>query len=160
MAEENQEKILFQYVMNYKAYRRFMIGSRVGIAVVVTCGFATLCVLNIVLGIVLSVMSVFIGVISVLVSLGEEKTYTVYNTRIVIKRRGDDKRISVPVSDIVSVKYRRAFYEKSLLTGTVTVVAKTHGRRKKYKLKHIFDAQPAVVYLTNARNGGENQANV
>ena len=134
--------------MNYKAYRTEMIAERTLITLA-ACG-AALCLMliSMLVGILVAVSILFVGLISVLFALGREITYTVYNTRIVIKVRGNEKRVSVPVPDIVGVKYKKAFYEKRFSTSTVTVYAKIEkGRRKKYKLKHVFGAQPAVDFL-------------
>ncbi len=143
-----EEKILFQYVMNYKAYRTKMITLRILITLVAMGASGALCLLSLILGIIFAVSFMFIGIISILVALGNEITYTVYNTRIVIKKRGKEKRTVVPVGDIVGIKYAAAFYEKKFSVGTVTVVAKSEkGGKRKYKLKHIFDARPMVEYF-------------
>ncbi len=150
MTQEVREKIEFQCTMNYKAYRRAMISARAILTVAVSGGLLGLCVFSVVLGVILSTSVLFLGVISVLVAYGEERTYTVYDTRIVFKRRGDYKRASVPIENIVRVKYKRAFYEKNLATGTITLYAKNvKGKLKKYKMKHIFDAAPVVEYIDN-----------
>ena len=151
MSEEQKEKIEFQFIMSYKAYRRKMIGLRVAVTAVVAGGLLGLCAISVMLGLVLAAAVIFVGVISVLAALGAEQTYTVYNTRIVFKRRGNDSRISVPMDNVLKVSYRRAFYEKDLATGTVTVTAKNEkGKIKKYKMKHVFDAKPAGDYINNA----------
>lgn len=144
-----EEKILFQYVMNYKAYRTEMIAKRACITLVAAGAACVLCLVSVLVGIFIAVSIVFVGLISVLVSFGNEKTYTVYNTRIVIKTRGKDDRLSVPTDNVVSVKYKSAFYEKRFCTGTVTVrIADKNGRKKSCKLRHIFDAKPVVNYLS------------
>ena len=154
-----KEKIVLQYIMNYKAYRRKTIALRIGVAVVIAGGCCGLCALSLVLGIVTAAMALILGTISVLVSLGYEESYTLYNTRVVIKRKNKEKRLSVALDGVTAVGYRRAFYERDVATGTVTFVAKNDkGRRKKYKLKHIFDANPAVEYFKRAidkNNGGQ-----
>lgn len=153
-----KERIVLQYIMNYKAYRRKTLTLRICGAVLLAGALAGLCALSLVLGIVLAVMVLFLGAIFALVSLGYEETYTLYNTRVVIKRRNKEKRISVPLDGVTAVAYKRAFYEKDVATGTVTFTATdAKGRRKKYKLKHIFDATPAVEYFKTAiakNNGG------
>lgn len=155
-----KEKILFQYIMNYKAYRRRAISLRIAVAVVIAGGLLGLCAVSLVAGITASIAALFAGALAVLVSLGYEESYTVYNTRIVIKKRNKDKRLFIPIGRIKSVSYKRAFYEKGLATGTVRFAATDDkGKLKKYKLKNIFDAQPAVEYLKNVilnNNAGEN----
>ena len=147
MAENAKDKIEFQYIMNYKAYRRGMIIFRVGATVLAAGGLACLCIVSWVLGLIFSTMAAFIGVIFILAALGNEYTYNVYSDRIVIKKRGVDKRTTVNIADITSVKFTRAFYEKSLATGTIKLTAKTGGRKKSYRLKHLFDAQPLIDFL-------------
>ena len=160
MDREQQEKIEFQYIMNYKAYRRKMIATRLSITVVAVGCMLAFCLKSLVAGIVLAIAVAFIGVITVLSSLGNEQTYTVYNTRTVIKKRGDDKRVSLPHDAIVSVAYKRAFYEKSLTTGTVTLTAKDKsGKLKKYKLKHLFGAQPLIDYYAEQISKRKNPSN-
>ena len=154
MENQTNEEILFQRIMSSKAYRRGMIMYRLIITAVVAGGLAVTGMIAIVLGILLAAVAVIFGIISILVSLGNENTYTVYNTRLVLKRRGDYARQSVPLENIVSVKYRSAFYEKSLLIGTVTIKAKNEkGKIKSYKLKHIFDARPIIDFLVGSING-------
>lgn len=143
-----QEKILFQHIMNYKAYRRGMIIARSCITAVLVGAVSALCILSVFLACTLAAAIIFLGIISVLVALGNEQTYTIYNTRVVIKPRGDGKRKIIPLDDICAVKVKRAYYEKSLYTDTVTIIAKDDdGRRKKYRLKHIFDVKPTVAFL-------------
>ena len=149
MAENAKDKIEFQYIMNYKAYRRGMIIFRVGATVLVAGGLACLSVIHWALGLIFSVMAAFIGVIFILAALGNEYTYNVYTDRVVIKKRGVDKRTTVAIADIESVKYSRAFYEKGLATGSIKITAKSGGRKKRYKLKHLFAAQPLVEFLNN-----------
>ena len=149
MAENAKDKIEFQYIMNYKAYRRGMIMFRVGATVLVAGGLACLAFVNWVLGLIFAAMTLFVGVIFILAALGNEYSYNVYADRIVIKKRGVDKRTTVAIADIKSVKYSRAFYEKSLATGTIKITAKSGGKTKSYKLKHLFDAQPLLDFLNN-----------
>ncbi len=155
-----EEKLLFQYIMNYKAYRRIMITVRILITLAVAGGLCGLFAISIPLGIILPVMVLFIGAIWIIVSLSKDITYMFFDTRFVIKHR--DKRVSVPLDGVKSVKYRRAFYEKDLATGTLTVAAKDEksGKIKKYKIKHVFDAQPLIGYFKDAINsnssGSEN----
>ena len=114
MAEEQKEKIEYQYVMNYKAYRRKAITLRVLGTAVSAGGLAGLCAVSIVLGAVLAAIAVCFGGIAVVVSLGNEQTYTVYNTRIVLKRRHSEKRTTAAMDSVVKVAYKRAWYEKDL----------------------------------------------
>ncbi len=156
MAEEQKEKIEYQYVMNYKAYRRKAITLRVLGTAVIAGGLAGLCAVSIMLGAVLAAIAVCFGGIAVVVSLGNEQTYTVYNTRIVLKRRHSEKRTTAAMDSVVKVAYKRAWYEKDLGTGTITVTAKTDkGGTRKYKLRHVFNGMPAVEYIQNviARRG-------
>ena len=137
--------------MKYKAYRIEMVMSRLLITLAVCAATLTLLLVSVLVAILIAVSVFFVGLIFILYSLNNEITYTVYDTRVVIKPRGKDKRLSVPVGSIVAVKYRRAFYEKKFSTGTVVIYAKTDkGGKKKYKLKHIFDAQKAIDFLSTA----------
>ncbi len=143
-----QEKLMFQYIMNYKAYRRIMIATRVIITLLIAGGAATLSLVNLALGILVPISILFIGAIFIIASLHKEETYMVFEDRVVIK--SGQKRIAVPIDSIKSVSYRRAFYEKDLATGTVKIRAVEEGKKnvKTYKLKHIFDARPLIDYLT------------
>lgn len=153
------EEIMFQRIMDYRAYRRGMIMKRILITALVAFALLFTSRISIVFGIILPVIAIIIGAISILVSMGNERTYNIYNTRVVIKRRGDDTRKSVPLENIVSVKFKSAFYEKRLCIGTVTIRAKNaKGKIKKYKLKHIFDAKPVVEYLTGVIDGRSTNA--
>ncbi len=145
-----QEKLLFQYIMNYKAYRRIMITTRVLIVLLIAGGAATFALLNVALGIIFPLIVAFLGAIFVIAGLHNEETYMVFEDRVVIKR--GQKKIVVPIDNIKSVSYRRAFYEKDLATGTVKIRATAQGKKtvKTYKLKHIFDAKPVVEFLSNA----------
>ena len=151
MSEEKQEKIEFQRIMNYKAYRRKMITLRVGLSVIIAGGLMGVCVKSVTLAIILAVIALCLGAIAVIAALGNEQTYTVYNTRVVLKKRGDDKRKIVPLENITKVSCRRAFYERGLATDTVTITAKAeNGKTKKYRMRHIFDAKPVVEFITTA----------
>lgn len=153
--KSEREEIKFQRIMEYKAYRRGMKLTRLGIALVLCVGLAFTWYISPFFGVVLPVAVLIVTAISILASMGNEQTYTVYNTRVVLKRRGDDKRKSVPLSDITSVKFKSAFYEKRMCVGTVTITAKAeNGKVKKYKLKHILDAQPIVEYIAANINEG------
>ncbi|MCM1367853.1 MAG: hypothetical protein NC184_03470 [Roseburia sp.] len=157
--DDIEEKVLFQFTMNYKAYRRKAIAVRACFAVVLAAAACGLCALSVLIGILVAAIVLVFGVIAILLSLGNEQTYTVYNTRIVLKRRGSDARKSVPIGSVTAIKYKRAFYEKDLATGTLTVYAKDgKGRTKKYRLRHIFNASAAISYLNGAiaQNGGTN----
>lgn len=154
-----KEEIMFQRIMSYKAYRRGMILTRMLITAAAAIALGFTIRLYILLGILLPVIAIIVGAISILVSMGNERNYTVYNTRVVIKRRGDDTRKSVPLDNIVSVKYKSAFYEKRMCVGTITIRAKNaKGNVKTYKLKHVFDAMPVVEYLTSVINGRNTNA--
>lgn len=151
------EEIKFQRIMDYKAYRRGMKLWRCTITLIAAVALAMLGFVWLFLGVVGALTAVIVGAISILASLNNEQTYNVYNTRVVIKRRGDDKRKSVPFENIVSVKYKSAFYEKRKCVGTVTIFAKNDkGKVKKYKLKHIFDAMPVVEYINGEIKRGNN----
>ncbi len=157
--ENENESIEFQYIMNSKAYRRGMMLFRISATVIATGGVLAVCAFSVVLGIICAVMVAAIGTITVLVALGNEQTYTVYNTRIVLKRRGDYSRKSVPMQNVTAVKCKSAFYEKDLCVGTVTVKAKNDkGKIKQYKLKHIFDYKPLVKYLNEVIDGRNTNA--
>lgn len=150
-----KEEIKLQRIMDYKAYRTGMILFRLSVTLAVAVALAFTFMVSVFFGILLPVSALIIGAIAILVSLGNEQTYNVYNTRVVIKRRGDDTRKSVPLENIVSVQFKSAFYEKRRCIGTVTIRAKNdNGAVKKYKLKHIFDAKPVVEYLNGFISGG------
>ncbi len=147
---QREEKVMFQHVMSYKAYRRFMIATRVAATAVIAGGLACLSIYKLPLGIIFGTMALFLGAIAVIVALGREETYIIFDTRFVIKHA--DKRASVPIENVKSVKYKRAFYEKSLATGTVAIKAVNpeNGKTKKYRLRHVFDAKACVEFLTDA----------
>ena len=155
--QQEREEIKFQRIMEYKAYRKGMIFTRLAIAAVLVIGLAFTWFISPFFGIVFPAVVIIFVTITILMSLGNEQTYNVYNTRVVLKRRGDDRRKSVPLADIISVKYKQAFYERRMCVGTVTVTAKDKaGKVKKYKLKHILDAQPIVEYISAQISGGTN----
>ncbi|MDE6401161.1 MAG: hypothetical protein K2L54_00945, partial [Clostridiales bacterium] len=55
------------------------------------------------------------------------------------------------MENVVKVAYKRAWYEKDLGTGTITVTAKTEkGGAKKFRLRHVFNGLPAVEYIQNS----------
>lgn len=154
MENKTNDEILFQRIMSSKAYRRGMILYRCIATAIVAGGLASFCVISIVLGILLAVMAIAIGIIIILASLSNEYTYTVYDTRLTLKRRGDYGRKTVPLDSVVAVKYKSAFYEKNLCVGTITVKAKIGtGKVKSCKLKHIFDARPILEFLEKTVNG-------
>ncbi|MDE7405855.1 MAG: hypothetical protein K2M89_03155 [Clostridiales bacterium] len=151
--QDQKEEIKFQRIMNYKAYRRGMLMFRLGIATALAVGLAFTCFISLFFGIVLPVVVYIFATISILFSINNEQTYNVYTTRVVLKRRGDDGRKSVPFDRIVSVEYKSAFYEKRGCTGTVTIKAKDdNGKIKKYKMKHILDYKPIVAYINESIN--------
>ena len=155
MSETTQDKIMFQYIMNYKAHRRYVLITRLGTGLVVAGGLAGLCAVSILIGIVLALIALCFCGIAVIVAYGAEQTYTVYTDRIVLKVRGVDKRKTVQIKDITSVGYKRAFYEQSLMTGTLTLIARTEGgKTKKYKLKHIAGAGQAMDYINGCIRDG------
>lgn len=147
--KNTNEKILFQSIMNYKAYRRKMIMTRLAITLAIAGGFAALCAMSILLGVILAFSAICVGVIFIIAGLTAEQTYTVYDTRVALKRRGNDKRTFVNISDITGVKYRSAFYERGLGTGTITISARTDKGVKRFKLRHVFNAAPIVEFLRN-----------
>ncbi|MCH5162096.1 MAG: hypothetical protein J1G38_01240 [Clostridiales bacterium] len=148
-AEEQKEYIKFQYIMNYKAYRRKMIATRVSIAVILSAALFCFAIVKVWLGILCGMIPLFGGAFAVIVGLPHEETYIIFNTRFVIRKKG--KRASVPLENIKAVKYKRAFYEKKLATGTVTITALNEkGRKRKYKLRHVFDAKEGVKFLSDA----------
>lgn len=152
--QEQKEEIKFQRIMNYKAYRMGMLLFRLGIATALAVGLAFTCFISLFFGIVLPVVVYIFATISILFSINNEQTYNVYTARVVLKRRGDYGRKSVPFDRIVSVDYKSAFYEKRGCTGTVTIKAKDDkGKIKKYKMKHILDYKPVVQYINESVNG-------
>lgn len=151
MENTAEEKIQFQCVMSYKAYRKIMITRRVCVGAAATGASLALCALSIVIGIIVAVMVALFFAISILVSVGNEQSYTIYNTRVVIKRRGDYGRRSVPMDKILRVDCKVLPLEKSLKTCTIVITAKNEkGKTKKYKLKHVFNAAPIAEYLSVA----------
>lgn len=149
-----KEEIKFQRIMQYKAYRRGMLIFRLSVATVLAVALAFTGFISIFFGIALPVTVFIVAAITILASMGNEQTYTVYNTRVVLKRRGADSRKSVPLDKIVSVEYKSAFYEKRGCTATVTIKAKDdNGKIKKYKMKHILDYKPIVEYFNENING-------
>ena len=145
-----EEKIEYQYIMDSRVYRRKTVVIRVLVSVVVAGGLAVTTLVHLILGILLPVAVLFIGAIWIIAGLQKEMTYTVYNTRFVLKNK--EKRISVPLENVVSVKYRSAFYEKKYCTGTITITAKSPetGRIRKYKMKHVFDGKAGAQYIADA----------
>ena len=153
-----EEKILFQYILNYKAYRRIMLSTRITITAIVAGGLAGLCAFNVVLGIMAAVVAVAVGVIWIIIGLHKERTYTIYNTRCVIKFK--EKSKSIPIESITAVKYKSAFYERDLLTGTLTITAKNEkGITRKYKMRHIFNGADGVKYLEERLRENEETKN-
>ncbi len=141
-----KEEIEYQYIMNYKAHRRIMLAVRITVTLLISGGLAALCALAIPLGVIASVAVLFFGAIWVIIGLHKERTYTIYNTRFVIKFK--EKCKSVPLENIISVRFRSAFYERDLLTGTLTITAKNEkGRVRRYRMEHIFNAADGVKYL-------------
>lgn len=147
------EKIELQLVMSYRAYRRGMIISRVAsFAVLVAASLAAISVSTL-LAVLAAISLIAVCAITIIVCYAEERTYTVYDTKVVIKRRGDDRRTVVPFSDVVGVTKKTAFYERSLGTSTVIVTAERNGRKRKYKLLHILDGEAVLEYLAAATTG-------
>ncbi len=157
---EQDEKLLFQYIMDYRAYRRKMFMTRITIAAVLTGGLFGLCAIRVWLGIIFGTMAAFAGAIFVIVALHHEETYMIFDTRFVIKH--DDKRASVPLDSMTEVTYKRTFYERDIATGTITIKAAdaAKGRNKKYRMKHVFNAREGVAFLKgrirNGKSGTEN----
>ncbi|MDE6029150.1 MAG: hypothetical protein K2F90_02370 [Clostridiales bacterium] len=146
-----KEEIKFQRIMQYKAYRRGMIMLRLGVATVLAAALAFTAFISIFFGIVLPVIVYIFAVISILFSVNNEQSYNVYTARVVLKRRGDYGRKSVPLDSVESVTYRSAFYEKRGCTATITIKAKNEkGKTKKYKMKHILDYKPIVAYINES----------
>lgn len=158
--KEQAEHIEFQYIMNYKAYRRYMYMTRLAITFVVAAGLFCLWFVRMWLGIIFGTMAFFGGAFAIIAALHREETYIVFNTRFVLKHA--EKRVSVPLENIKSVEYKRAFYEKKLATGTITITAKdpVKGKYKKYRMRHVFGARDGVAFLKNvaadnAKNDGK-----
>lgn len=144
-----EEKIEFQYIMNYKAYRRGMLLMRLSVTLAAIVGTVFLYRFAWALGLIVPLAIAAIGAVWILSALHNEETYTVYNTRCVIKSGA--KRRSVALEKMRDVRYKRAFYEKDLATGTVIIVAQNDkGKLKKYRMRHIVDAMPCVEYLKSA----------
>ena len=149
-----KEEIKFQRIMQYKAYRRGMIMTRLSIAFALAVALAFTGFISIFFAIVLPVVVFIFATISILFSVNNEQSYNVYTERVVLKRRGDYGRKSVPLDKIESVSYKSAFYEKRGCTATVTIKAKDDkGKIKKYKMKHILDYKPIVEYVNESIRG-------
>ena len=137
--KDEKEEIKFQRIMQYKAYRRGMIMTRLGIATALAAALAFTGFISIFFAIVLPVVVYIFATISILFSVNNEQSYNIYTARIVLKRRGDYGRKSVPLDSIESVSCKSAFYEKRSCTATVTIKAKDDkGKIKKYKMKHCL----------------------
>lgn len=147
-----EEKIEFQYIMDSRVYRRKMIATRVVITCLIAGAATAFLLMDLVLGILIPIAVLFVGAVWVIVGLQGEMTYTIYNTRFVVKNK--EKRVSVPLENIIAVKYRSAFYERDVLAGTITITAKDpdNGRKKKYKMKHVFNGGEGADYLAAAIN--------
>lgn len=145
--ENTQDKILFQFSMNTHTHKRAVLSARIPITVILTGAACGLCALSVMLGIAVAAAVVAIGTIMIVVALSDTRSYTVYNSRIVLKRRGGQHKVSVPTEKITGVVSTRSFYEKDLDVDTVIITAKTSRGVKRYKLKHVFNSAPAVEYL-------------
>lgn len=132
---------------------------RVPLTVLLTGAACGLCALSIMLGIAVAASIAAVGTIFIVVSLGDTRSYTVYNSRIVLKSRNGQRKVSVPTENIIGVKSTRAVYEKSFDVDTVTVTAKTASGVRKYKMKHIFNSAPAVEYLKSVVDKNTAEAN-
>ena len=150
--EGQKEHIEFQYIMNYKAYRRKMIMTRLLITLVAAGGLACLGIIKMWLGIILGSIPLFVGVLAIITALHREEIYIIFNTRFVTKHA--EKRASVPLENIKAVKYKRAFYEKGLATGTITITAVNpkNNKIKKYRMRHVFGAREGVKFLNDVVN--------
>ncbi len=145
-----EEKIEFQYIMDSRVYRRKMITTRIVIALLIAGACTAFYLIELLIGILMPIVALFAGAIWVIVGLHNEMNYTIYNTRFVIKNK--EKRISVPLENVVAVKFRSAFYERDLHTGTLTITAVNpdNKRKKKYKMKHIFGGREGEEYIAAA----------
>lgn len=145
-----QDKILFQFTMNPHAYRREAIAVRALATVLIAGAACGLCALSIMLGVAIAAAVVAVGTITVVVAFADARSYTVYASRIVLKRRNAQHKTSVPIESITAVRSTRAFYQKEFDVDTVTVTARTKNGVKKYRLKHILNSAPAVEFLKSA----------
>ncbi|MCH5350599.1 MAG: hypothetical protein J1F39_01345 [Clostridiales bacterium] len=154
-----EEKIMFQYITDSRVYRRKMIFTRVLISVIVAGGLSAFVLISLIVGILLPVVALFVAAIWIIYGLQYEMTYTIFNTRFVIKNR--DKRINVPLENVVSVKYGSGPFDKKYLTGTITVKARAEGahRVKTYKMKHVFDGRAGAEYIAAAIRPSKEKAN-
>lgn len=143
---ETDEKLVYQYATNYRAYRRVMITTRITATVVLIGAAMGFIALSWVLALIAGIMIACAGAISVIVSLHNERTLIVFNTRLVIINK--DKRKYVSFADVTKVEYKIPFFERDLMTGTVTVTAKTpKSGTKKYRVRHLFDATAGVKFI-------------
>ncbi len=150
-----EEKLLYQYVMNYKAYRRGMLIFRLTVSIVAAGACVAFYLILWALGIIVPLAVAAVCAVWIISAYNKEESYAIYDTRLVIRKHGG--RISVPLDAITAVDYRRAFYEKDLGTGTVIVSSRVGGKKKKSKLRHVFDAQAGLDFLNKtAENNVKN----
>lgn len=158
METKNQdEKLCYQYIMNFRAYRIPLIVSRVTAAVILSIGGACTVMISVPLGIVLALLFLFLGALSILTKFHHDETYMIFNNRVVIKHSG--KRYTAYTDKIKSVQKKQAFYEKRFGTFTITITALNENNKvKKLKLRHVFDANAGYDFLVKAVAQSDNAA--
>lgn len=150
MEPKNQdEKLCYQYIMNFRAYRVPLIISRITASVILSIGGACVTIVSVPLGIVLALLFLFLGALAILTKFHHDETYLIFNNRVVVKH--SNKRYIAYIDKIKSVQKKQAFYEKRFGTYTITVTALNENNRvKKLKLRHVFDANAGYDFLVNA----------
>ncbi len=162
MAEEKKETLKFQRQMNYKAYRRKEITFRVAVTLLISGAMVGAFVtVSTPLTILMPIITACLGAIWLITLFKVEQTVMVFDSRFVVKKL--DKRVDVELKDVIDIKYHRAFYEKDLATGTVTVTAyvkckKSGSKKRRIKMYHIFDAMPIVEYIKSQMTKGRDVA--
>lgn len=140
------EKIEYQYTTNYKAQRKAIIMSRSCVTAIAVGGSMGFIAISWVISLIVALMFAFAGVLSILISLHNEKTVMILTTRITVKNK--DKRISVPMRAVKSVDYTVPWYERSYRCGTLTLFFVTEkNRTKKIRVRHLFAANDGVKFI-------------
>lgn len=146
--EATQEKIEFQYIMNYRAYRRSLLTVGITVTLLVTAALAMLCFWSVAMGAVIAATALIVGALVILSSYGSEQTYTVYNDRIVFKSRGHEKRKKAELKDLTAFKSVTSPLERPLKTCTLVLYFKTSRGKKTYRMYHVFNVTPLTDFLS------------
>lgn len=156
MNNNAQEKLLYQFSANVRAYRRRVLWRYIPAIVLSVGATLALCAFTILTGVLLAVMALAVWAVVLLVKLGDRRTYTVYDSRIVFKRRNGVIKKSVEIDAVTDIKLSHAFYERSLGTETATfTVAEGKGGKKKYKMISVVGITPAIEYIRSKMKGNK-----